>query len=89
MSHNQNKIVYAVVYSESEYIPGDQRSIECPGHGYPAHTVTNTIFKEFKNQTEFEDWIIEETNRKYSAKRFRAFRCEELNIKSELKISYD
>lgn len=27
---------YTIIESATVYIPGDQRSEECPGHGYPA-----------------------------------------------------
>ena len=29
---------YAILSLRSTYIPGDERSRECPGHGYPATT---------------------------------------------------
>ena len=37
-------------------IPADQRSIDCPGHGYPAHQVTATKFILFDNKQEMQEW---------------------------------
>ena len=33
--------------SDSHHIPGDQRSRESPGHGYPEHTVTSDTFEHW------------------------------------------
>jgi len=40
---------YAVlIYStNTQHIPGDERSRRAPGHGYPAHTVTNDTFEHW------------------------------------------
>ncbi len=45
---------YAVlVYkTTSTHVPGDERSRSNPGHGYPAHTVTNTSFEHWVTQDE-------------------------------------
>ena len=37
-------IIYA---SSSVYVEGDQRSRDCPGHGYPAHTETYESFEHW------------------------------------------
>jgi hypothetical protein len=33
-------MMYLIVEDVIVYIPGDERSRECPGHGYSAHTET-------------------------------------------------
>ncbi len=44
----------------SHHIPGDERSRTHPGHGYPAHTVTETVIKTFNSKEEWEAWIVKE-----------------------------
>ena len=31
--------------TESIHVPGDERSRQCPGHGYPAHTRTSKTYE--------------------------------------------
>lgn len=85
---NQTKEVFAVVYTESVTIPGDERSRTHPGHGYPEHTQEYRVFKEFKDEAEFRKWVQSEMDRRYgTARKFQAFRCTPLAITTELKIN--
>jgi len=54
---------YAVIRKVSHHIPGDERSRTHPGHGYPAHTVTETVIQTFESKEEWEAWIIREEGR--------------------------
>ena len=38
---------WAIIIFEvkSQYVPGDERSKQCPGHGYPAHTEYTNSFQ--------------------------------------------
>ena len=40
---------YAVLVYKTTcvHVPGDERSRQAPGHGYPAHTVTNDTFEHW------------------------------------------
>jgi len=63
---------YAVFIKTSRTIPGDQRSRDFPGHGYPEHTVESTEVIEFTSEKEFTDWIHKEEGkilRREAAKR--------------------
>lgn len=81
-----NTEIYAVVFEESTTIPGDERSCTHPGHGYPEYTVTNKVFREFKNETEFKGWIVEESLKKYG-KSFKAYRCIPVEVTTEVKVN--
>lgn len=72
----------AVIYEDSIYHEGDERSRTHPGHGYPAYTETVRTFKEFKDETELKEWITRNEN-----KRFKVIRYEELEVKKEITIS--
>jgi hypothetical protein len=45
---------WAIIAGSSASIPGDQRSRECPGHGYPDHTVEYITYEAFTNEEEFK-----------------------------------
>lgn len=55
----------AVVYTDSIFIPGDERSRTNPGHGYPDSYETRQVYKAFKDQSELEDWISRHRNERY------------------------
>lgn len=81
--------IFAVVYTESTHIEGDERSRSHPGHGYPAHTIETQVFKEFKDRAEFEAWVKKETlSSSYSKRSFRAFCCKPIEITTEVKIHF-
>ena len=44
--------------SSTVHVPGDERSRQCPGHGYPAHDVTTKTC---------EYWAIEDMDRLHAA----------------------
>lgn len=53
---------YGILKFSSITIPGDQRSRDCPGHGYPEHTMTSVDLQIFtkKDAWEAEDgWSVE------------------------------
>jgi len=47
---------YAILIFGQINIPGDERSRTHPGHGYPAHMVSNIEYRAF---TKKEDWEAE------------------------------
>lgn len=78
--------VFAVVYVELTHVPGDQRSIEHPGHGYPAHTLKHNIFKSFEDEKAWREWIDREMRRS-SPTKFSAYRCIPVEVSSEVKVN--
>ena len=79
--------IYAVFIKTSTHIPGDQRSIDHPGHGYPAYTLEKTEVKEFKNKDEFLEWV--ENNVGYGKVSYRAFKCIPVQIRTTIHIDVD
>ena len=45
---------WAIIEYSSVHIPGDQRSIDCPGHGYPAHNEAIVKYKAYLTE---EKWL--------------------------------
>jgi hypothetical protein len=89
MMLEQPKEVFAVVYTETIHVEGDERSRTHPGHGYPAHTIEHQVFKEFKDENEFRAWIEDEMRpgRFGQPRKFRAFRCTPVAVTTEVKIN--
>lgn len=78
------ELKFAVVYNESVYHEGDERSRTHPGHGYPAYTETLQLFKEFKNENDLKDWIKRNERRV-----FKVIKYEELKVKTEIVINVE
>lgn len=76
---------YAVIYKDTIYHEGDERSRTHPGHGYPAYTETIDKIQIFKSQEELEDWILR-NNTGFSRKTFTAIRYQELSVQTEVKV---
>ena len=78
--------IYAVFIKMVERVPGDQRSIDHPGHGYPAHTVDRTEVKEFKNRESFVEWITNQEAERCGKVSYRAFKCTPVKISTKIEI---
>lgn len=70
-----------VVYTDSIYIPGDERSRTNPGHGYPESTETRQVYKAFKDHAELERWISA-----HRSEQFVVLRSQPLKV--DTKVSY-
>lgn len=81
---------YAVFIKTTEHVPGDQRSIDYPGHGYGAHTVERTEVKEFPHWDDFVEWIHDqESSTAYNKASYRAFKCTPVRISTKVEIQID
>jgi len=45
---------WAIVSARRIVVPGDQRSRDAPGHGYPEHTEVTTEYEAFADKAAFE-----------------------------------
>ena len=45
---------YAIIEFVTVHIEGDERSRQCPGHGYPAHTEYYSQYIAFEKRDEWE-----------------------------------
>ncbi len=72
---------FAVVYEDSIFIPGDERSRTNPGHGYPDSYESRSVYLPFKDQSELETWISRAGSRKYVV-------LKSVPLKVEKAISY-
>jgi hypothetical protein len=68
---------YAVFVKRSFHVPGDERSRQAPGHGYPEHTETVTDVIEFLTLDALKEWIAK--NSRYGTQ-FRAVQCSPLTV---------
>jgi hypothetical protein len=80
---------YAVLYQTTTHIPGDERSISNPGHGYPAHTVTNNEYRIFENIDEFKEWIKAEESKIYSKRAYQAVQCTPIQVTSTVTVDIE
>jgi hypothetical protein len=85
---------YAILmFENSSYsVEGDQRSIDCPGHGYPAHTVSYTTYEYWA--TKDKDTLIkaieliESNNKKnYTKYSYSIIECNPLPVTTKIQIT--
>lgn len=75
---------WVIVLFDTIHIPGDQRSIQSPGHGYPAHSEITLKYVAFKDHESWKGAIEYLTVEK---QKFRAFEAHPAIITSTLIIS--
>ena len=77
---------WAIVEKGMVYVPGDVRSLENPGHGYPEHTATYNSYKEFDNYDKFIEAV---TQKHLLGEKFKILSVEEMQVstKVEVKVS--
>lgn len=74
---------WAIIEVETTFIPGDERSRTHPGHGYPASTVSHTVYREYDNWDKFVNEVKRKTARKDN---FRAVEVTPVEIKTEVVV---
>lgn len=73
----------AVVWAESIFIPGDERSRTNPGHGYPDSYETRHTYLPFKDQADLERWISSHKN-----EQFTVLRAQPLKVDTKVTYSF-
>lgn len=76
---------FAVIYFDTIYHEGDERSRTHPGHGYEAYSEKVQKIETFETEAELKLWI-EYNNSGYSRKSFKAIKYQELAVETETVI---
>lgn len=79
---------WAIVYFDTYYIPGDERSKSCPGHGYPESIGTSANYYAFDNEQEWKDDIARRLHPKYGSPEtnFAALKVTPAAITTEISV---
>lgn len=77
---------FAVIYVTSVTVPGDERSRNNPGHGYPEHTVDTDTIHRFPSEEKFKEWIEKEEKKQYGKRLYQAIRCTPITITTTVNI---
>lgn len=56
---------WAIITRRSITIPGDQRSRDAPGHGYPEHQEDSIIYQAYSNEAVWKEDVRECMNQRY------------------------
>lgn len=80
---------WAIVYFETYYIPGDERSKSCPGHGYPESTEISANYIAFDNENEWKADITKRLNPSYGSPEtnFAAMKVSPASISTEVQVN--
>jgi hypothetical protein len=82
-----NQSFYAAFVEETIQHEGDQRSRDCPGHGYPAYSETYTSVVKFKDEEALKCWVLANDSG-YSRKNYTLFSCTPITAKKTITFSY-
>lgn len=80
--------IFAVFIEHKIHHAGDERSQTNPGHGYPAYTEDISVVKTFPSEKDFRIWV-EDNEKGYGKKNYKAFKCFPINISTSINIEYD
>jgi hypothetical protein len=73
-------MMYLIVEEVRVHIPGDERSRECPGHGYPASTETYKEVTVKQDKAGVLEWL-KQRDRYPNYKPFKIYECtRELSV---------
>lgn len=78
---------YAVIEYTSTYIPGDERSRTCPGHGYPASTEYHVDYIVFESHKHWETYITLKGSTERA--KITPIHVTPANIKTKVEVSID
>lgn len=56
---------WAIIEFSSILIPGDARSRECPGHGYPEHSKEMISYEAYLSEQKWKDQIAHREENRY------------------------
>lgn len=73
---------HAILTPVSITIPGDERSRQAPGHGYPEHTVSHWELEVFQSESAWKAAILQRDGRE----RFKAVKIKPAVIKRTTQV---
>ena len=77
---------WAIVTYSSIYHSADQRSIDSPGHGYPAYSEEVVKYQAFENEDDWKEQIRDYTARKET---FSAMKVIPARITTEINVDVE
>ena len=75
--------IIAVVYERKTVIPADGRSVPAQVRNDHETTQIDQIFKEFENNKELGEWVMDAES---SGLKYRAFRCQPIKVTNKVEI---
>lgn len=82
IEHLPSEEFLAILRPVSVTIPGDERSRQAPGHGYPEHTLSHWEIEVFQSESEWKAAILQRDGRE----RFKAVRIKPAVIKRTTQV---
>lgn len=73
---------YAVIYTDTIYHEGDERSRTNPGHGYPAYSESVEKIKIFPHEDALKEWI----RTRNSYEKYTAIKFQKLSVRTEIVV---
>lgn len=80
---------FAIIEFSSVHVPGDERSRQAPGHGYPAHSVSKCDYLVFESEEEWKANIDERMRRTYDRGNFVAIRATRAKVSTTVNVDIE
>ena len=78
---------YVILEFSSFYVPGDQRSRDAPGHGYPEHDEQTVSYNVYASKDEWEAEIVRRTQEKYPSRDWAPLICRKAEIEVKVLVN--
>jgi hypothetical protein len=78
---------YAIIEFSSIHIPGDQRSIDAPGHGYPESTERIVKYIVFKDAVEWIGEIKRRMMNTHEADKFVPLHARPASVRLDIEVN--
>lgn len=80
---------YAVIEFSSYTIPGDERSRQCPGHGYPESTGYTAQYISFEKKDEWVEYVSEKAGRVFGEHNYVAMKVIPARTVLDVRVEVD
>ena len=78
---------FAIITESTYYTAADQRSIDCPGHGYPASSADYVEYCAFLSEEEWKEEINTLSTRRYGSKNFKAIVVKVPTVTTKIEVT--
>lgn len=77
---------FAILYFGTIHVPGDERSRQAPGHGYPEHTETKIDYVVFPSRETWEAEIKHNTESVFGGRNWKAIYVKPAIVETKVRV---
>lgn len=77
---------WVVLENKNTHVPGDKRSQEHPGHGYPAHTEHAMTMMVFESKEVLEEWVTKREGKVFDRKEYKVLFIRTPRVETKISV---